>query len=208
MKSTWNLVGMTLWVLVLVALVWMVHDMRVRRIHLIVTEHHSFSWRNFTISTVELVVWLLFFGGMSYTTFFQNVNQLGNRVSETTRYEPLVITTGTSNGSAYYVVVHNSDGQKPVQQYTYLTEGEKYQVNSTNATVATGKKAINLPASAYRWDEKKVKKYDQRHQKAWVGVIETTYKKSFVNGIGLHAGRLANRFTLIRIPDHSFMLKE
>ncbi len=208
MKSTWNLVGMTLWVLVLVALVWMVHDMRVRRIHLIVTEHHSFSWRNFTISTIELVVWLLFFGGMSYTTFFQNVNQLGSRVSETTRYEPLVITTGTGSGSAYYVVVHNSDGKKPVQQYTYLTEGEKYQVNSTDATVATGKKAINLPASAYQWDEKKVKKYDQRHQKAWVGVIETTYKKSFVNGIGLHAGRLANRFTLIRIPDHSFMLKE
>jgi len=80
MKSTWNLVGMGIWLLVLIALVWMVHDMRVRRIQLIVKEHHSFSWRNFTISTIELVAWLLVFGGMSYTTFFQNVNHLGDRV--------------------------------------------------------------------------------------------------------------------------------
>jgi len=208
MKSTWNLVGMGVWLLVLIALVWMVHDMRVRRIQLIVKEHHSFSWRNFTISTIELVAWLLVFGGMSYTTFFQNVNHLGDRVSQTTRYEPLVINTGSSNGSAYYVSVNNSTGKKPVQTYTYLTEGEKYEVRSTDATVSDGKKAINLPASAYKWDTQKVTKYDQRHQKAWVGVIETTYKKSFVNGIGLHAGRLANRFTLIRIPDHSFMLRE
>ncbi|XKL58390.1 hypothetical protein V4M49_03200 [Levilactobacillus brevis] len=63
MKSTWNLVGMALWVLVLVTLIWMVHDMRVRRIRLIVKEHHSFSWRNLAISTIELVVWLLFLGG-------------------------------------------------------------------------------------------------------------------------------------------------
>lgn len=208
MKSTWNLVGMGLWLLVLVTVVWMVHDMRVRRIRLIVKEHHSFSWQNLTISTIELVVWLLFFGGMSYTTFFQNVNGLGSRVTQTTRYEPLVINTGNGKGSAYYVTVNNSHGNKPVQTYTYLTEGEKYQVSSTSATVSAGKKAINLPASAYKWNVKKVSKYDQRHQKAWVGVIETTYKKSFVNGIGLHAGRLADRFTLIRIPDHSFMLRE
>ncbi|MFC6275149.1 LVIS_2131 family protein [Levilactobacillus tangyuanensis] len=208
MKSTWNLVGMGIWLLILVGLVLMVHDMRVRRLRLIVKEHRSFSWHNFTISTVELVVWLLVFGGMSATTFFQDVNHLGTRVTETTRYEPLVINTGSGNGAAYYVTVNNSNGKKPVQTYTYLTEGEKYQVSSTDATVSAGKKAINLPASAYDWDKSKVKKYDQRHQKAWVGVIETTYKKSFVNGIGLHAGRLANRFTLIRIPDHSFMVEK
>lgn len=199
---------MVLWLLVLITLIWMTHDMRVRRIHLIVKEGRSFSWRNFTISTVELVAWLLFFGGMSYTTFFQNVNQLGNRVSQTTRYEPLVLNTGTGNGSSYYVAVTNNSGKKPIQQYTYLTEGEKYQVDSTVATVSAGKNPINLPASAYHWDKQRVARYDQRHQKAWVGVIETTYKKSFVNGIGLHAGRLANRFTLIRIPDHSFMVQK
>ncbi|CAJ1229702.1 hypothetical protein LZY01_21600 [Levilactobacillus zymae] len=197
-----------MWLLVLITLIWMTHDMRVRRIHLIVKEGRSFSWRNFTISMVELVAWLLFFGGMSYTTFFQNVNQLGNRVSQTTRYEPLVLNTGTGNGSSYYVAVTNNSGKKPIQQYTYLTEGEKYQVDSTVATVSAGKNPINLPASAYHWDKQRVARYDQRHQKAWVGVIETTYKKSFVNGIGLHAGRLANRFTLIRIPDHSFMVQK
>lgn len=208
MKSTWNLIGMVLWLLVLITLVWMTHDMRVRRIQLIVKEGKSFSWRNFIISTIELVVWLLFLGGMGYTTFFQNVNQLGNRVTETTRYDPLVLSTGDGTKSSYYVAVKNDHGKKPIQQYTYLTEGEKYQVNSTVATVATGKNPINLPASVYQWDKKKVAKYDQRHQRAWVGVVETTYKKNWLNGIGLHAGRLANRFTLIRIPDHSFMVEQ
>ncbi|QMU08424.1 LVIS_2131 family protein [Levilactobacillus suantsaii] len=208
MKSSWNLVGMGLWLLVLITLVWMTHDMRVRRIHLIVKEGRSFSWRNFIISTVELVVWLLFFGGMSATTFFQNESHLGSRVTQETRYEPLVLTTGDSKGSSYYVEVNNGGGDKPIQQYTYLTEGERYQVDSTVATVSTGKKPINLPASAYKWNKKKVAKYDQRHQKAWVGVIETTYKKNFLNGIGLHAGRLAHRYTLIRIPDHSFMVEK
>lgn len=208
MQSTWNLVGMVLWLFVLITLIWMTHDMRVRRIHLIVKEGRSFSGRNLTISTVELVVWLLFFGAMSYTTFFQNVNQLGQRVSQTTRYEPLVLNTGTGSGSSYYVAVDNNSGQKPIQRYTYLTEGERYQVDSTSATISAGKHPINLPASAYHWNKKRVARYDQRHQKAWVGVIETTYKKNFVNGIGLHAGRLANRFTLIRIPDHSFMVQK
>ncbi|MGY5339543.1 LVIS_2131 family protein [Levilactobacillus spicheri] len=208
MKSTWNLIGMVLWLLVLITLIWMTHDMRVRRLHLIVKEGRSFSWRNLTISTIELVVWLAFFGGMSYTTFFQNVNQLGNRITQTTRYDPLVLNTGASNGSSYYVEVENGEGQKPIQQYTYLTEGERYKVDSTAATVSSGKDPINLPASAYHWNRQQVKKYDSRHQKAWVGVIETTYKKNFVNGIGLHAGRLANRFTLIRIPDHSFMVQK
>ncbi|GEO67570.1 hypothetical protein FD37_GL001689 [Levilactobacillus spicheri DSM 15429] len=199
---------MVLWLLVLITLIWMTHDMRVRRLHLIVKEGRSFSWRNLTISTIELVVWLAFFGGMSYTTFFQNVNQLGNRITQTTRYDPLVLNTGASNGSSYYVEVENGEGQKPIQQYTYLTEGERYKVDSTAATVSSGKDPINLPASAYHWNRQQVKKYDSRHQKAWVGVIETTYKKNFVNGIGLHAGRLANRFTLIRIPDHSFMVQK
>jgi len=199
---------MALWLLVLVALIWMTHDMRVRRLQLIVKEGRSFSWRNLTISTIEMVVWLLVFGGMSYTTFFQNVNQLGDRITQTTRYDPLVLNTGTGNGASYYVEVDNGKGEKPIQQYTYLTEGERYQVNSTVATVSAGKQPINLPASAYKWNTKQVAKYDQRHQRAWVGVIETTYKKNFVNGIGLHAGRLANRFTLIRIPDHSFMIQK
>lgn len=199
---------MVLWLLVLITLIWMTHDMRVRRLHLIVKEGRSFSWRNLTISTIELVVWLAFFGGMSYTTFFQNVNQLGSRITQTTRYDPLVLNTGASNGSSYYVEVENGEGQKPIQQYTYLTEGERYKVDSTAATVSSGKDPINLPASAYHWNRQQVKKYDSRHQKAWVGVIETTYKKNFVNGIGLHAGRLANRFTLIRIPDHSFMVQK
>lgn len=204
MKSTWNLIGMGLWLLLLIYLIWMVHNMRVRRLKLIVKEKRSFSWQNLGISAVELVVFLLAFWGMSYATFLQDVSKLKtNRVTEAVHYEPIVLSTETN--PAAYVTVKTGNGRHPIQHYTYYTKGEKYQVSSNDATVTMGDHPINLVASTYKWDKKKVKHMDTRYQKAWVGVVETTYKKTFWNGIGLHAGRLANRFTVIRIPDQSFM---
>ncbi|KRK47705.1 hypothetical protein GPK34_11385 [Secundilactobacillus kimchicus] len=207
MKSAWNLVGMGLWLLLLVYLVWMVHDMRVRRLRLLVTEKKSYSSRNVMISVVELVIFLLGLWGMGYATFFQDVSALKqSRVTVAYKYEPLVLETGkNTRNQSFYVRVKTGTGRTPIQYFTYYTAGEKYQVTSNAATVSDGKNPVNVDASAYKWNTAKLKAMDRTHQKAWVGVIETTYKKNFLNGIGLHAGRLANRFTLIRIPDHSFM---
>lgn len=207
MKSAWNLIGMGLWLLLLIYLIWMVHDMRVRRLRLLVTEKKSFSQRNIIISSVELIVFLLAGWGMSYTTFFQDVSSLQqSRVTVAYHYEPLVLETGSgSTNPSYYVRVKTGNGRKPIQHFTYYTAGEQYNATSNDATVSDGKHPVNVDAAAYKWDEAKLKKLDQKHQRAWIGVVETTYKKNFLNGIGLHAGRLANRFTLIRIPDHSFM---
>ena len=204
MKSTWNLVGMALWVIIFVYGIWMVHDMRVRRIKMIVTEKRNFSWANFGRSAVELVILLVAFVAMSRVTFFQDVNQLGKSAVDTSyNYEPLVID---SNGDqSYYVQVKNAGDKRPIQQYTYLVNGEKYHVDSLNATIVMGRHNVNVQASAYDWDQKQLNHLDTRYQKAWVGTVTTTYKKNFINGIGLHAGRQANRFNLIRIPDRSFM---
>ncbi|MCH5461802.1 hypothetical protein HC026_06845 [Lactobacillus sp. LC28-10] len=205
MKSAWNLVGMGLWLLLLIYLIWMVHDMRVRRLKLLVTEKRSWSWQNITKSGVELVIFLLGLWGMSYATLFQDVQQLNpNRVTVAYHYKPLVLDTSATNSSDY-VTVKTGNGRKPAQYYTFYTEGEKDIVPGDSATVSTGSHPINLVASSYKWDMKKVGQMEKNHQKAWVGVVETTYKKNFLNGIGLHAGRLANRFTLIRVPDHSFV---
>ncbi|GAK47997.1 hypothetical protein LOSG293_160400 [Secundilactobacillus oryzae JCM 18671] len=204
MKSAWNLIGMGLWLLLLIYLIWMVHDMRVRRLKLIVTEKRSFSWHNLTISAIELVVFLLGLWGMSYATFFQDVSKLDKaRVTESYQYEPMVLNA--EEDPAVYVTVKTGNGRHPIQHYTYFTKGERYQVTSEDATITMGNHPINVAASAYKWDTKRVKYMDRRYQQAWVGVVETTYKKTFWNGIGLHAGRLANRFTVIRIPDKSFM---
>ncbi|WP_054699045.1 LVIS_2131 family protein [Secundilactobacillus odoratitofui] len=205
MKSAWNLVGMGLWLLLVIYLVWMVHDMRVRRLKLLVTEKRSWSWQNITKSSIELVIFLLAFWGMSYTTLFQDVNAVNSkRVTVAYQYKPLVLDT-SSVGSSAYVTIKNGNGTKPVQYYTFYTAGEKDMVSSENATVSSGTHPINVVASAYTWNQSKVKQMEKQHQKAWIGVEETTYKKTFLNGIGLHAGRLANRFTLIRVPDHSFI---
>ncbi|MTV83283.1 LVIS_2131 family protein [Secundilactobacillus folii] len=208
MKSAWNLVGMGLWLLLLIYLIWMVHDMRVRRLKLLVTEKRSWSGRNLIQSTIELIIFLLALWGMGYTTLFQDVSKLNtSRVTVAYEYKPLVLDTNSAGNSAY-VNVRTGNGRKPVQYYTYYTAGEKYTVPGDSATVSGGSHPINVVAASYKWNQKKVNEMEKQHQKAWVGVVETTYKKNFMNGIGLHAGRLANRFTLIRVPDHSFVRTE
>ncbi len=207
MKSTWNLIGYALWLILIIYLVWMIYNMRDRRLKMIVEQKKTFSWHNFSISVVELVVFLLAFWGMSYTTFFQDVKKLNNNAVQTTySYRPLVMEY--SGGRSYYVLVQNGAGRHPIQNYTYFVHNGKYMVDSLNATVVYGKANSNVAAQAYNWNQGKLKYMDQRYQKAWVATVTTTYKKNFVNGLGLHAGRQANRFDLIRVPDYTFMKTE
>lgn len=206
MKSTWNLIGMALWLIVIIYGVWMFHDMRMRRIRLIIKTKKGFSWHNFWISCGELAIFLVAFGAMSKVTFFQNVNELSNKKVDTAySYQPLVLDS--DGDQSYYVQVKNSGEKRPIQHYSYLVNGERYHVDSFSATLVTGKKNTNVQASAYKWNQKKLDYMDTRYQRAWVATVTTTYKKNFINGIGLHAGRQANRFELIRIPDNSFIQK-
>ncbi|MEY2348275.1 LVIS_2131 family protein [Lentilactobacillus buchneri] len=204
MKSAWNLVGMALWLLLICYFAYIIHDMRARRLRLIVTEKKSFTWRNFWISCSEVAIFLLFLWGMSYTTFFQDVKKLDtNRTTTSYAYKPLIIRYRSDQSD--YVTVRNDNGRKPIQNYTYYVNGGKYLVNSTNATVVYGKSNLNVQAETYKWNKEYLDHLDTRYQHAWVATVTTTYKKNFFNGIGLHAGRRADRFSLIRIPDKSFM---
>ncbi|WP_283680134.1 LVIS_2131 family protein [Lentilactobacillus sp. Marseille-Q4993] len=206
MKSAWNLVGMGLWLILIVYLIWMIHDMRARRLKLIVTQKKTFTWENFTRSAIELVVFLLALWGMSYATFFQDVAKLNkNAVTTSYEYKPLILQYGENS---HYVTISNSKGRKPIQTYTYYVDGGKFEVFSSDATISYGKNPLSVPAEAYKWNKEWLTHLDSRYQNAWVGTVTTTYKKNFINGIGLHAGRQANRFNLIRIPDKSFMKVE
>lgn len=204
MKSAWNLVGMGLWLLLIVYFAYIIHDMRARRLRLIVTEKKSFTWHNFWISFGELAIFLLFLWGMSYATFFQDVKKMDqNRITTSYSYKPLIIRYRANQSD--YVTVSNGNGRKPIQNYTYYVDGGKYMVDSTNATVVYGKSNLNIQAEAYKWNKEWLDHLDTRYQDAWVATVTTTYKKDFFNGIGLHAGRQADPFSLIRIPDKSFM---
>lgn len=204
MKSAWNLVGMALWLLLIVYFAYIIHDMRARRLRLIVTEKKSFTWRNFWISFGEMIVFLLFLWGMSYSTFFLDVKKMDqSRITTSYSYKPLIIRYRDDQSD--YVTVQNGTGRKPIQNYTFYVDGGKYLVNSTNATVVYGKSNLNIQAETYKWNKEWLNHLDTRYQKAWVATVTTTYKKNLFNGIGLHAGRQADRFSLIRIPDKSFM---
>lgn len=204
MKSAWNLVGMGLWLILFIYFIWMIYNMRGRRLRLIVTQKKGFTWQNFGISMAELIVFLLVFWGMSYTTFFQDVRKLNkNNVRMSYTYKPLIVQYQADQSD--YVTVKNGNGRKPIQRYTYYVEGRKYEDDSLNATVVSGESNLNVQAQAYKWNKEWLNHLDQRYQHAWVGTVTTTYKKNFFNGIGLHAGRQADRFSLIRIPDRSFM---
>ncbi|UDM32301.1 LVIS_2131 family protein [Lentilactobacillus laojiaonis] len=204
MQSTWNLIGVFIWLVILIYLIWMIHDIRNRRLKKIVTGNKAFSWKNGLISIGEVLLFLLVVGVMGKITFFQDVNHLSsNRVVTTYTYRPLILETGAQH--SYYVKVNNAGKNRPIQKYDYLVNNEKYQVNSYESTIVSGKHDVNIAASAYNWDRNKIKVLNKRYQKAWVATATSTYKKNFINGIGMHAGNKANEFTLIRVPDHSFI---
>ena len=46
---------------------------------------------------------------------------------------------------------------------------------------------------------------DKKYQRAYVAIYTAFYKKNWQNGIGMHAGHLATRYYLIRVPDQSFI---
>lgn len=208
MKSVWNLFGIGIWIFLLIYLVCMVNNMHIRRVRFLVSDKKSYLNRYLVISIIELVIFLLSVFAMGYATFFQDVRSLNqSRVTVAYKYKPLVLETGKDiRNKSYYVRVTTGNGRIPIQNFMYYTDGEKNKVTNNVATVSDGLDPVNVDASAYKWENSKLKTMDRKYQKAWVGVIETTYKQNLLNGIGLHSGRLANRFTLIRIPDHSFMI--
>ena len=95
-----------------------------------------------------------------------------------------------------------------LQQYIFYIKGKKYTVPSHLATVSYSKDPINVTASALPFSRKELKKEDSRYQQAYVAIYTAKYKNTAVNGPGLHAGRQAKRFYLIRVPDSSFIDKE
>lgn len=48
-------------------------------------------------------------------------------------------------------------------------------------------------------------KYDVKYQKAYVAIYEAKYKNTWQNGLGLHVGRNALKYYLIRVPDATFV---
>ncbi|KRN42774.1 LVIS_2131 family protein [Fructilactobacillus fructivorans] len=202
MNSWWNLVGVIAWLIVLVVLILVIKNIRSRRIKMIVQDKKTFEWRNLLISIGEIVAFLVLLALMVYTTFFRNITKTNNRnVVTTTQVEPLIIQSD-EHGS-YYVKVEGNKG--PIQQYSFWLKNVKYQLPSTNAQVVTTRGNAEVTGRSYKLNRKNIKLNDQHFQNAWAKVVTLTYKGNFWNGLGMHAGKDANQFILIRVPNKTFV---
>ncbi len=69
---SWNLLGILLWVIVILYLVFIIQNIRKRRITMIINQHKRFTWPNFILDIVEVLVLLLAAGYMFSRTFLDN----------------------------------------------------------------------------------------------------------------------------------------
>lgn len=201
---SWNLLGILLWVIILLYLVFVIQSIRKRRIKMIIQEHKRFSWPNFLLSVVQVLVLLVAAGWLFAKTAFDNPDLDDTSIiTSKVEYQPLVMTTGT--GKSSYVTINSSKRKYGSQTYTYYRAGTKVTVGNNYASVAYGATPLNISAEKIPYELKTLKKMDKKYQRAYVAVYTATYKKTWQNGIGLHAGRIATRYYLIRIPDQSFI---
>ncbi|MFD0896678.1 LVIS_2131 family protein [Loigolactobacillus binensis] len=197
-----NILGIVLWLIVLGCIWFTLHSIRSRRLRRIVKHEQQFSGKDFTISTLLVLVAVLLLGTASYLTFFRDVNLEDTKaVSLKYNYEPLVMTQ--INGKFYDVKVENGNGKQPLQHYTYWVKGARYQITSANATVVAGPKPVDLTAANYPWPHKEIARQDKKYEQAFTANLTATYKSTWLNGLGLRAGRTATHFTIIRVPNSS-----
>lgn len=203
---SWNVLGVALWVALIVYLTFIVQNIRKRRLRMIIERHHSFEWGNFAISIAEIAIFCLALGWLAGQLVFDNPNLNDQaRISAKVKYQSLILQPSASKN--YYVKVDSSKTKNASQNYIFYTAGHKYTVPSRMATVSYEDNPINVTASTIPFKLVKLKQMDDRYQKAYVAVYTARYKNTARNGLGMHAGKVATRFFLIRVPDTSFIKK-
>ena len=204
---SWNVLGVALWVGAIVYLVFIVQNIRRRRLKMIIQRRHKFEWGNSLISLLEVASFCLLAGWLLAVSLFDDPNLTDtSRITSSMTYKPLVLQPSASQ--SYYVQVKSTKNRDLSQQYIFYLRGKKYTVPSYLATVSYEKDPINVTASALPFSRKELKKEDSRYQQAYVAIYTAKYKNTAANGIGLHVGHQAKRFYLIRVPDSSFIDKE
>lgn len=203
---SWNVLGVALWVALIVYLTFIVQNIRKRRLRMIIERHHSFEWGNFAISIAEIAIFCLALGWLAGQLVFDNPNLNDQaRISAKVKYQSLILQPSASKN--YYVKVDSSKTKNASQNYIFYTAGHKYIVPSRMATVSYEDNPINVTASTIPFKLAKLKQMDDHYQKAYVAVYTARYKNTAQNGLGMHAGKVATRFFLIRVPDTSFIKK-
>lgn len=202
---SWNLLGILIWVIIILYLVFIIQNIRQRRIKMIIKEHKRFSWPNILLDAVEIIIFLAAGTWMLSECFFDNPNlEDKSRITSTVKYEPLIMSTG-GTGNSSYVTINSAKKKVGSQTYTFYRSGTKTTVSSDYASVSYGKQPVSVSSERIPYVKKELSEMDKKYQRAYVAIYTARYKKNWQNGIGLHDGRIATQYYLVRIPDASFI---
>ncbi|WP_179396167.1 LVIS_2131 family protein [Lacticaseibacillus absianus] len=198
----WNLIGIIAWAGLLAYLIFVIVNIRSRHLRMLVRHQQARAWRTVLIDVLELLVLVAAAYGMVWVTWLRPVDYTDRAaVSVAYRYDKLIIQPDASQ--SYYVTVESGNGKTPTRYYTYWTAGAKNQVTSRNADLSTSTGPLSIKASGYPWDVQKLADLDRTAERAWVAVFTSTYKPTWLNGLGMHVGHSAGRFDLIRVPNET-----
>lgn len=204
MTIGWNILGILAWLVIVLYLVFIIQNIRKRHIMMIVKDRKRFKWSTTLLDALEVIIFLGAVISMSFLTFFSHPDlQNKSLIDSKVEYESLILSTGKKG--SYYVTATSSNNTAPRQSYRWYSNGTKMTVNSNYASISDGANPLSVAASAIPYSEKELKKADSHYQNAYVAVYTATYKRTWYNGLGLHAGRTATQYYLIRVPDQTFV---
>mgnify|MGYP004466792159 CR=1 FL=1 len=201
--NVWNLIGLVAWVAVVAYLAFIIWNIRNRHLKMVVVFRKQHEGRTWLLDLIEVAVFLVALCGMAWVTWLRPLDYADtSTISVKYTYDKLMLRT--DNDRSYFVSVTSGNGTQPTRYYTYWTEGTKYEISSRNADVSSATDALTVRASAYPWQNKKLAALEKQDEKAYVATYIGTYKPTFLNGLGMHVGHTAQRFSLIRIPNDTF----
>lgn len=171
---------------------------------MIVMQQKHFTWRTLGLDFLEILILLIGLFIQIQNSFFDNPSlTVKSQIEQSIEYKPLVLSSASDR--SYYVTSNSVQKKKLYQRYSFFTEGNQYSVTSDWATISDGSVALNTVAQKLPYSKQVLAKYDTKYQKAYVAIYEAKYKNTWQNGLGLHVGRTALRYYLIRVPDSTFV---
>lgn len=200
----WNWLGILVWLVLLIYLIFIPYHIRKRHLKMIVIQQKHFTWRTFSLDLLEVLILLIGLFVQIQNSFFDNPSLTSkSQIEQSIKYKPLVLSSSAER--SYYVTSNSVQKKKLYQRYSFFTEGKRYNVTSDWATISDGTVALNAVAQKLPYSKQVLAKYDVKYQKAYVAIYEAKYKNTWQNGLGLHVGRNALKYYLIRVPDATFV---
>lgn len=197
---SWNWLGWILWILAIAFICYVVHYIRVQQLMLIAKTKKAYDGKLFLRYVILVVLALAWLGAMSYLTFFRQADLNDHQETRiTTKYYPLQINN-KQNDYYYVLATRSKSGKRPIVSYTYWSGNNRYMTNSRYGSVADGQRIIPLSVSELPWNRKQLAKEDSRTGHAFAAVMSVHYRNTPLNGMGLRANRVAEAYTLLRVP--------